>query len=172
MKKKVKFIYTSFFSILFILSGCDGIYENGDEMVASSLTVVDEISVDDLKTKLENEEPFYLIDVRRHTEFKKGYINEDSIFNMYLQTINIPRGVLEFKIGNNEFWQTNITQMPDKEAADIIIYCRSGKRGILATETLLKLGYKKVKNLKGGWNAWNSGSDGSDLKVKDAGCGG
>ncbi|MCK4468064.1 MAG: hypothetical protein KAU60_06905 [Desulfobacterales bacterium] len=42
--------------------------------------------------------------------------------------------------------------MPDKNA-NIVIYCKSGGRGSLATYTLGQMGYK-VKNMAGGWKAW------------------
>lgn len=36
----------------------------------------------------------------------------------------------------------------------IVLYCASGPRSILATETLLKMGYKDVRYLEGGIKGW------------------
>ena len=47
---------------------------------------------------------------------------------------NIPRGVLEMKIGE-------LTNDPD---APIYLHCSTGGRAALATEQLLRLGYKNV----------------------------
>jgi adenylyltransferase/sulfurtransferase len=39
-------------------------------------------------------------------------------------------------------------------AEDMVLFCKSGSRFARALELLLSLGFKKVKNLKGGINAW------------------
>lgn len=49
-------------------------------------------------------------------------------------TINIPRGVLEMKIG----------ELCPNEAAPIYIHCASGGRATLAAEQLQRLGYNNV----------------------------
>jgi rhodanese-related sulfurtransferase len=36
----------------------------------------------------------------------------------------------------------------------IVTYCKVGGRGVLAAETLKRLGYEKVVNLKGGIKGW------------------
>lgn len=57
--------------------------------------------------------------------------------------VNIPLSVLE-----NEY-----NQIPtDKE---IIIICRSGNRSLQAANTLKKLGYESLTNVKGGMLVWN-----------------
>lgn len=37
--------------------------------------------------------------------------------------------------------------------AEILVYCRSGRRSVTASETLVKMGYKNIYNL-GGINDW------------------
>lgn len=155
-----------------VFTACTGVYENGKEMAADARSVVDEISVDELKGKIENGEVFHLLDIRTAEEFKKGYINDHYVYDLYLAPINIPRGILEFRIANEEFWEPFYEETPDKDSTEIIIYCKSGKRGILATETLLTLGYKNVKNLEGGWKAWNPNADDTKTVVEESGCGG
>ncbi len=113
---------------------------------------------------MENDEVFTLIDVREPTEFQSGYINEDFDYNMYLEPVNIPRGILEAKISDPVFWDDYYEDMPVKDSTVIIVYSQSGDRGALATETLLKLGYKNVTNLDGGFNAWNPDFDPNNAK--------
>ena len=36
---------------------------------------------------------------------------------------------------------------------EIAVYCRSGKRSLMAANTLAKIGYKVI-NLRGGWKEW------------------
>ena len=82
------------FFILILISGCSGIYENGKELAADTKSYVEEITPDELDSKIENAEDFFLIDVRQAEEFDMGNIPYST---------SIPRGVLEFKIGNETF---------------------------------------------------------------------
>ena len=71
---------------------------------------------------------YYLIDVRTPEEFKSGYL-EDAI---------------------NIEWQ-NIKNLSKEIKKDekIYLYCRSGNRSGKATDILINLGYKNVKNIGG-----------------------
>ncbi len=75
------------------------------------------------------------VDCREPKEFKSGHIPG---------AMNIPRGLLEFKIAK---------KISDKNK-EIVIYCKKGGRGCLAAFNLVRMGYKNVKNLDGGWQAW------------------
>lgn len=46
--------------------------------------------------------------------------------------------------------------LPDNKDEKIIIYCRSGSMGDVASQTLVNLGYTDVSNLEGGYNAWKA----------------
>ena len=135
-------------SILFVvlLSACNnaGPVQSVDEMVASAQKNVDGITVEQLMEKLDNGDMILLIDVREPNEFNAGYIPG---------SVNIPRGVIEFKIDNEAFWDAAFLYLPETDE-EIIVYCKKGKRGILAGETLKKLGYTKVSYLDGGWKKW------------------
>jgi rhodanese-related sulfurtransferase len=93
-----------------------------------------EVSVSEAKD-LFDKGGFVFLDCRTSKEFKMGHIPG---------AINVPRGLLEFKIDK---------KIPDKAAA-IVMYCKTGGRGCLATCTLCKMGYTHVKNMDGGWMAW------------------
>lgn len=131
--------------ILFI-SGCNKTteYSSIDERISSLSGSIEEIDAGTLKSMLDEGEMILLIDVREHGEHIYGYIPG---------AVNICRGVIEFRIGNEEFWDSQFLYPPEKED-EIIVYCKKGKRGVLAADALKSLGYKNVKNLKGGWKEW------------------
>ena len=69
-----------------------------------------------------------MIDVRTPQEFELGHI-EDSI--------------------NIEWQNIELIEKTSQKDEKIYLYCRSGNRSQKATEILLALGYKDVKNLGG-----------------------
>lgn len=147
---------------LFALTSCNGIYEDGHEMADQLETAVDQIDVEDMKSKVDSGGNFVLIDVRQPAEHFTNSI-EGSVL--------IPRGDLEFAIQDSSFWMQEY-MMPPADTSEIIIYCKSGKRGILAAARLQELGYENVVNLKGGYDAFNPNQN-PDAKAKQpAGCGG
>lgn len=128
------------------LTGCNKNqgFDNVDAMVAASTKNVELITVEDLNIKIDSMEAFNLIDVREEKEFYHGYIPG---------SICIPRGVLEFRIANEDFWMNEGLYLPEKEELFIIV-CKKGSRSVLAAESLKKLGYHNVLVLDGGWKKW------------------
>lgn len=135
---------------IFFQSGCNEkaeLYKSTDELVEKTKTSIVEISVEEfVKSYQEAGKEYVLIDVRQAGEF-----DEDNIPG----SVNIPRGVIEFKVAKEQFWQDQFMYAP-ADTSDIIIYCKKGSRGALATKTLMELGYKNVKNLEGGYLAYES----------------
>ncbi len=78
-----------------------------------------------------------IIDVREYDEFAAGHLPG---------AINIPRGVLEFKIGT-------VGECADK-AKPYLIYCRTSGRAALSTVQLQKIGYTNLVSMAGGFEAW------------------
>lgn len=115
-----------------------------DELVQAASLKTKSITVDQLKNKIDEGEMILLVDVREPNEYNAGYIPG---------ALNIPRGVLEFKINNEKFWEEAMLYMPLPDE-EIIVYCRKGKRSILAAETLQRLGYKNVTYVTDGWKKW------------------
>lgn len=148
-------------------AGIDGrgpqVYEDAKQIVAEAKRGIDQISADELRAKIENEEMFMLIDVREPYEFDENTI--DGAFN-------VPRGLLEFKIGDEKFWDEQGMYVPEK-TEELILFCNKGNRGSLATEALVKLGYENVKNLEGGWLVWEFGPDAleEEEEPEEGGCG-
>jgi len=96
------------------------------------------ISVCDIATAKTALSTHLILDVREPAEYSSGHL---------AGAINIPRGVLEFKIGSHPDFQ-------NKQAANILVYCLTGGRSTLATEALNKLGYSKAISMEGGVTAW------------------
>ena len=93
-----------------------------------------EITVEELKAKMDRKEDFVFIDVREPYEYEE--------FNLAAKLI--PLGEFMDNIPNLE-------QYRDEE---IIIHCRSGKRSGMATEVLTSAGFPNVKNMVGGILRW------------------
>ena len=88
-----------------------------------------------------------IIDVREESEV----IN----YGIIKEAINIPRGLIEFKLSPNS--PNNPVQI--KENTNILVYCAGGYRSALAGKTLMELGFPHVFNI-GGFNEWiNSGGE-------------
>jgi rhodanese-related sulfurtransferase len=104
------------------------------DFVAEAKKNITEVSITDAKAMLDKKEAIFL-DVREADEYNEGHIPG---------AINLPRGLLEFKI--NE-------KIPDKNTK-IVVYCKSGSRSALAAYVLSRMGYNNIVNLKGGWEAW------------------
>ena len=80
-----------------------------------------------------------IIDVREYDEYAAGHLPG---------AINIPRGVLEFKIGM-------VPECANKDGA-FLIYCRTSGRAALSAVQLQKLGYGNIVSMLGGFDAWNT----------------
>jgi len=93
------------------------------------------ISVEELKKRMDTGENLHLIDVR------EPYENAD--FNI--------GGVL-LPLGNVHSMQ--IEDIEDLKEEEVICYCRSGNRSGQACMFLDMLGFKNTKNLTGGMLAW------------------
>jgi len=115
-----------------------------DELVEATLKSIKQITVEELKAKIDAEEQFLLIDVRELDEFNSAFISG---------AVNIPRGMLEFNIAKETFWEEEMLYMPKKDEL-IIVYCKKGHRGALSTKALESLGYTNVKNIQGGFGKW------------------
>ena len=96
---------------------------------------VPEISVQEVKRKLDAGESFKFIDVREDHEWEKGHA---------AQSEHLGRGIIERDIE---------TVMPDKNA-EIVLYCGGGYRSALAGDNLQKMGYTNVLSMAGGMRAW------------------
>ena len=118
---------------LCILSAACG-NDNGTNENKGEKTMYEQITQQQAKEIMDSGESYILLDVREQNEFDEGHIPG---------AILIPYTEIDAKA--EEF-------LPDKEA-QILVYCRSGRRSKIASESLANLGYTNVKEF-GGINDW------------------
>jgi len=125
--------------------GQQKIYSSADEIIAEMQEGLETIDVQNLKKKIDGMETYFLlIDVREPNEHSFGYIPG---------SINIPAGTILFNITNEKFFEDQMMYTPELED-EIVVYCKKGKRSIMAAKYLTQLGYKNVKYIDGGWKNW------------------
>ncbi|NQT24910.1 hypothetical protein HQ585_06130 [candidate division KSB1 bacterium] len=158
---------------LLLIIGCGGAGINGRAphaydgvkvMVAEAKAGIEKIEIEAFNTKMESDDMFILLDIRERHEYDEGNI---------AGSVNISRGLLEFKIADEAFWDDEGMFAPEKDE-EIIVYGQKIDRGAMAAETLVKLGYNKVKYLYGGWTVWEHGPDALEVEeevVVEEGCG-
>ena len=89
----------------------------------------------EFKKQIKSSRDIQLIDVRTPDEFHNGHIaNAENINYM------------------SHSFKTNLERL-DKNKA-VYVYCHSGGRSAKAANVLVKAGFKKVYDLKGGYSAW------------------
>jgi rhodanese-related sulfurtransferase len=94
-----------------------------------------ELTLDDVKKKLDAGAVFHFVDVREDGEWRAGRAKG---------AIHLGKGVLERDVES---------VLPDK-AAEIVLYCGGGFRSALAAEALGRMGYTNVASMDGGMRAW------------------
>lgn len=95
---------------------------------------MEDITVQELKTRLDKGESLNVIDVREPFEYEEYNIGGRLI----------PLGDLPGKL-------SDLSEIKDEE---IIVHCRSGARSASAKAFLQQNGFKKVRNLLGGMLDW------------------
>jgi rhodanese-related sulfurtransferase len=93
------------------------------------------ITVDELKQKVDKGETINLVDVREPNEFEEVNIGGRLVPLGKVQTMQVEE----------------LEDLKDKE---VIVYCRSGRRSMLACQILDQMGFKDTYNLDGGILAW------------------
>lgn len=116
-----------------VIGGADGpttifISEKGEK------SMYEQITAEQAKKIMDSDEEFIVLDVREQDEFDSGHIQGGML---------IPYTQIEVKAEK---------MLPDKNA-QILVYCRSGRRSKIAAESLVKLGYTNVKEF-GGITDW------------------
>ena len=112
-----------------IIGGADGptsiiIAEKGEKAMYQQITP------EEAKKIMDSGEEHIILDTREQDEFDEGHIPG---------AILIPYTEIENKAEE---------MIPDKNA-QILVYCRSGRRSKIASESLAKLGYTNVKEFGG-----------------------
>ncbi|MBC8265554.1 MAG: thioredoxin fold domain-containing protein [Flavobacteriales bacterium] len=119
----------------------------------SNAQVIENISVENFKNLMEQEQNEILIDVRTLQETASGHLQDATLIDYY----------------GDDFLEKIAMVRKD---VPIFIYCRSGGRSSSAAKKMQKMGFKKIYNLKGGIGAWNNAAyplvKTSSIKVEKA----
>lgn len=133
------------FAVMLISCNQQKVYSNADEIVADMKDGLKTIDVQTLKDKIDHMETYFLlIDVREENEHNFGFIPG---------SLNICAGSILFNITNEKFWEDQMMYTPDLND-EIIVYCKKGKRSVIAANFLRQLGYNNVEYVEGGWKNW------------------
>ena len=105
------------------------------DIVNDAKTRVRETTPEDVRRRQETGDRFHLIDVREDNEWERGRA---------LGAMHMGKGVIERDIER---------AIPNRNE-EIILYCGGGYRSALAADTLMKMGYRNVSSMDGGWKRW------------------
>jgi rhodanese-related sulfurtransferase len=106
-------------------------------IVNDAKTRIKELTVDQVKAKLDRKERFYLVDVREESEWAKDHLPGAT---------HLGKGIIERDVEQ---------RIPDT-AAEIVLYCGGGFRSALAADNLQKMGYSNVWSMDGGIRDWRT----------------
>lgn len=107
-----------------LLTACGQAEENDQGVVYMNITA------EEAKRIMDNEEDYIILDVRTQAEYDQGHI---------------PGAIL---IPNTEIETRAEKVLEDKDQL-ILVYCRTGRRSKLAAEILVELGYTNIKEFGG-----------------------
>ena len=102
------------------------------------LVTMIQMSVEELKAKMDAGEKLNLLDVREDDERKEYNI-----------------GGIHHRLGLIQSMQMEPLEDLDKDEL-MVVYCRSGKRSMVAGMVLEMVGFKNVANLEGGMLDWQA----------------
>jgi len=105
------------------------------DIVNDAKTRVRETTPEDVRRRQERGERFYLVDVREDSEWERGRA---------LGALHLGKGVIERDVER---------AIPNYDE-EIVLYCGGGYRSALAADALMKMGYKNVISMDGGWKRW------------------
>jgi rhodanese-related sulfurtransferase len=105
------------------------------DIVKDAKTRVRETTPEDVRSRQETGDRFHLIDVREDNEWERGRA---------LGAMHMGKGVIE----------RDIERAIPNRSEEIILYCGGGYRSALAADTLMKMGYRNVISMDGGWKRW------------------
>ena len=94
-----------------------------------------EVSVNDVKAKLDRNEKLVLVDVREESEYARDHLPG---------AIHLGKGIIE----------RDIEQCVPELDTPLILYFGGGYRSALAADNLQKMGYTNVISMDGGFRGW------------------
>ncbi len=94
-----------------------------------------EVSIDDVKARLDRGEKFLLLDVREDSEYANDHLPG---------AIHLGKGIIE----------RDIEERVPALDTPLVLYCGGGYRSALAADNLQKMGYTKALSMDGGIRGW------------------
>jgi rhodanese-related sulfurtransferase len=94
-----------------------------------------EVTIDEVKAKLDRKEKFLLIDVREEGEYAADHLPG---------AVHLGKGIIERDVE---------ARVPDQNTP-LVLYCGGGFRSALAADNLQKMGYTQVLSMDGGIRGW------------------
>jgi phage shock protein E len=92
----------------------------------------------DLLARIQRQDPdLVVLDVRTPAEFAAGHVPG-------------ARNI------SHELLQSRVDELGDLRHKQVVLYCRSGRRTLLAEEVLRAAGFKRLAHLEGDYLAWES----------------
>jgi len=107
------------------------------QLMEEARQAIPEVSIDEVKNRIERGENWTLLDVREREEYREGHL---------AGAFSLPRGFLEIRVEET---------VPDK-SAPVIAYCAGGVRSLIAARTMKEMGYENVVSMSGGYTAWKN----------------
>ena len=95
---------------------------------------IKQLSAIELKTKMQENEQLFLLDVREPFEFTHGHIEG---------SVTIPLNQIPQRLREIDMEQ------------EVVLICHHGMRSMQAANFLSQVGYKQISNLVGGIDAWS-----------------
>lgn len=106
-------------------------------IVEDAKSRIRELTVQDVRTKLDSDRSFFLVDVREESEWAGGHLPS---------AIHLSKGIIE----------RDIEATVADSGAEIICYCGGGYRSALVADNLRKMGYTNVWSMDGGFGGWRA----------------
>ena len=106
-------------------------------IVEDAKSRIRELTVQDVRSKLDSDRSFFLVDVREESEWAGGHLPS---------AIHLSKGIIE----------RDIEATVADSGAEIICYCGGGYRSALVADNLRKMGYTNVWSMDGGFSGWRA----------------
>ena len=105
------------------------------QIVEDAKKRVREVSIDDIKSRLDRGDKFVLVDVREESEYANDHLPG---------AIHLGKGIIE----------RDIEERVPELNTPIVLYCGGGYRSALAADNLQRMGYTNVLSMDGGIRGW------------------
>ena len=127
------------FLLLFFLLGCVSDSESEDEKLSVEPLAL-EISVGDVKSLLDEQADFFLLDCREAEEHATASIAGSTL---------LPMSEIQERVG----------ELEPQRARHIVVHCHLGGRSMQVTQWLRQQGFDRVQSMAGGITAWSDEID-------------